>query len=304
MQKLKNNSNESNQSILKKYIMVIACIFWAGAFIAGKFSVTEFPVFSLTFFRFFFAVILMIPILKIKNESFKIDKEDFYTFLKLGIIGMVGYHILFFMALKFTSSGNSSLIAATNPIITTILAYIFLKEKINIKNIISICISFFGVLIIISNGNINFITNMHFNKGDIIMVFAVFCWASYSIISKNVLKKYSPLKVTFFAFLFCTIFLIPFVIYENPMSYIPNTTLKGWLAVIYMSIFASLIGYLIQQISIKNIGPSKTNLYINLVPMFSMILAYFILDEPVTKIKLIAGLFIITGVYSNMKFKS
>ncbi|WXR61306.1 DMT family transporter [Peptostreptococcaceae bacterium AGR-M142] len=301
MQNLKNNSNES---IFKKYIMVIACIFWAGAFIAGKFSVKEFPVFSLTFFRFFFAVILMIPILKIKNENFKIDKNDFFTFLKLGIIGMVGYHILFFMALKFTSSGNSSLIAATNPIITTILAYIFLKEKISIKNTISICISFFGVLIIITNGDINFITNMHFNKGDIIMVFAVFCWASYSIISKNILKKYSPLKVTFYAFLFCTLFLIPFVIYENPMSYIPNTSLKGWLAVLYMSIFASLIGYLIQQISIKNIGPSKTNLYINLVPMFSMIFAYFILGEPITKIKLIAGLFIVTGVYSNMKFKS
>ncbi|RDY25224.1 EamA family transporter, partial [Romboutsia weinsteinii] len=66
--------------------------------------------------------------------------------------------------------------------------------------------------------------------------------------------------------------------------------------VLYMAVFASVCGYLIQQISIKDIGPSKTNLYINLVPVFSMIMAYFILDEKINLIKIISAIFIISGI--------
>ena len=93
------------------------------------------------------------------------------------------------------------------------------------------------------------------------------------------------------------------VIYENPMSFLPNTTWTGWGSVIYMSIFASVIAYLVQLVSVKRIGPSKTSLYINLVPLFSMILAYFILGEVITLPKVLAGFMIITGVIITLKSK-
>jgi len=286
---------------IDKYLMVIATIFWAGAFIAGKFSIGEFPVFSLTFFRFLFATILIFAIMIKKEENWKISKTDLPIFLALGIIGMVGYHVFFFSALKYTTATNSSLINATNPIITTILAIIFLKENIKIKNIVSILISFFGVLLIITNGDFGILLNLKLNYGDLLMVIAAICWASYGIISKKASAKYSPLKITSYAFLVCIIVLVPFVIMEKPWVYIPNTTAIGWISVMYMSVFASVGGYLIQQISIKKIGPSKTSLYINLVPVFSMILAFLILNENISFIKIFAGLFIAIGVFLNSK---
>ncbi|WP_243444960.1 DMT family transporter [Romboutsia maritimum] len=289
---------------MKKFIMVIASIFWAGAFIAGKFSIKEFPIISLVFFRFLFATILIFPIMIKREKNWRITKDDFPIFLKLGIIGMIGYHIFFFISLKFTTATNSSLIGATNPIITTILVWLLLKETIEKKHILSILLSFLGVILIVTNGNLTTLNNINVNKGDIIMLVAVLCWALYSIISKKALEKYSPLKVTSYSFLTCVLILFPFIFIENPTEYLGNISVNGWLSVLYMSIFASVCGYLIQQISIKNIGPSKTNMYINLVPVFSMILATIILGESVNFIKILAAICIISAILiSNIQIK-
>lgn len=287
----------------EKYMMLFATIFWAGAFIAGKFSIGEFPVFSLVFFRFLIATIIIFMILIKTEENWKINKQDLKTFLILGIVGMVGYHVFFFLSLKYTSATNSSLIGATNPIVTTILACIFLKDKITYKNILGILISLFGVILITTNGNISVLFNMKFNIGDILMMVAVLCWATYGVLSKKVLEVYSPIKITSYAFLTCVIILIPLVILEKPWVYMPNTTFNGWMSVIYMAIFPSVGGYLIQQISIKKIGPTKTSLFINLVPVFSMILAFCILGESISIIKIIAGILIICGICTNLIVK-
>lgn len=287
----------------EKYMMLFATIFWAGAFIAGKFSIGEFPVFSLVFFRFLIATIIIFIILIKTEENWKITKQDLKTFLVLGVVGMVGYHVFFFLSLKYTTATNSSLIGATNPIVTTILACIFLKDKITYKNILGILLSLLGVILITTNGNVSVLFNMKFNIGDILMMVAVLCWATYGVLSKKVLEVYSPIKITSYVFLTCVIILIPLVILEKPWVYIPNTTFNGWMSVIYMAIFPSVGGYLIQQMSIKKIGPTKTSLFINLVPVFSMILAFCILGESISIIKIIAGILIICGICTNLMVK-
>lgn len=286
--------------IFEKYSMVLAAIFWSGAFIAGKFSIEEFPVFSLVFFRFLIATAIIFVIMIRVEDNWKITKKDLKMFLTLGIVGMVGYHVFFFLSLKFTTATNSSLIGAINPIVTTVLACIFLKEKVNRKNIIGILMSLLGVILITTNGNLSLLLSLKFNIGDILMIIAVICWASYGILSKKALEVYSPIKITSYAFLTCTIILVPFVILEKPWTFIQDTTINGWISILYMAIFPSVFGYLIQQMSNKKIGPTKTSLYINLVPVFSMILAFFILGEEISIIKIGAGILIISGICTNL----
>ena len=278
--------------------MVLSTFFWAGAFIAGKLSVPFIPAFTLTFLRFFIATIILYFVVKSKDKSnYKLTKKDVPIFLFTGIIGMFGYHIFFFTALKYTTAINSSLIGATNPIITTILCIIFLKDKITYKRAIGITLSFLGVFLTITNANLSTMHSLSINKGDLIMLLAVCMWAAYSVFSKKVMHKFSPLILTFYSFLFCTAFLIPFVIYERPWTFISQVPYYSFLAVAYMSIFASVIGYLVQQMSIKQIGPSKTSIFINLVPIFSIILSVIILKESMSAVKISTTLLIITGVY-------
>jgi len=282
--------------------MVLSTFFWAGAFIAGKLSVPFIPTFTLTFLRFFIATTILYFVVKAKDKSnYKLTKKDIPIFLFTGIVGMFGYHVFFFTALKYTTAINSSLIGATNPIITTILCIIFLRDKITFRRTIGIILSFLGVFLTITNANLSTIHNLSLNKGDLLMVIAVCMWSAYSVFSKKVIHKFSPLILTFYSFLFCTVFLIPFVIYERPWLFINQVPYYSFLAVVYMSIFASVIGYLVQQMSIKQIGPSKTSIFINLVPIFSIILSLTILKETISAVKILTALLIIMGVYICQK---
>lgn len=282
--------------------MVLTTLFWAGAFIAGKLSVPFIPAFTLTFLRFFIATTILYFVVKSKDKSnYKLTKKDIPIFLFTGIIGMFGYHVFFFTALKYTTAINSSLIGATNPIITTILCVIFLKDRITFKRAIGIILSFLGVFLTITNANLSTIHNLSLNKGDLLMLIAVCMWAAYSVFSKKVIHKFSPLILTFYSFLFCTLFTFPFALYERPWLFVTKVPYSAFLAVVYMSIFASVVGYLVQQMSIKQIGPSKTSLFINLVPVFSIILSVTILKETISIVKVLTALLIITGVYICQK---
>lgn len=286
------------------FLMTLGAFFWAGAFIAGKYGVNEFSPVSLTFFRFFFASIIMFFIMiKFEKKDWKLKFKDLGIMLLLGLVGMVGYHILFFTALKYTLASKASMLAAMNPLITTILASIFLNEKLGFKRLGIIFLALFGVILTISDWNINILINFDFNIGDIIMLLAVSCWAIYSVIVKKVMPRYSPLILTTYSFIVCTLILLPFVLKENLVNIVANVTYKGWSSVIYMAIFPTVIGYLIQQISIKRIGASKTSIFINLVPVFSIVLAALILKEKINLLNIISASFIVSAVYLNSKVR-
>lgn len=292
---------EENRKIY--ILMTISTVFWGGAFIAGKIGVEEFPPFSLAFFRFLFATIIIFSTMIKYEKNWKIKKDQWMPIIFLGIVGMFGYHALFFTALQYTSAINSSLIAATNPLITSILAVLFLKEPLGLKRLGAITIAFVGVVLTLTGGNMEILINSQFNIGDIIMLGAVLCWAIYGVISKRVMPRYSPMILTSYTFLVCLILLIPFVIMENPGEYMRNTTWRGWSSVLFMAIFPSVIGYLVQQMSIKDIGPNKTAAFFNLVPVSSIILSGLILGEKITVFKVFSAMIIITGVYLNARLK-
>lgn len=280
--------------------MVLAALFWSGAFIAGKYAVPFIPTFTLTFMRFFFASLILCILSgaarKKEEDRFRLKKEHLPIFLFTGIVGMFGYHVFFFIALKYTTAINSSIIGAMNPIVTIVIAALFLRNKIPAKQIAGILLSFFGVLLTITGADVETLVQLDFNRGDLWMAAAVICWAAYGVFSKSKGAGIPPFWLTYYSFLVCTLILIPFVIWEKPWQLLAQAPPQAWMAVLYMSIFASVAGYMIQQIAIKQIGPSKTSIFINLVPVFSMVLATLILGEALAPIKLATAGIIILGV--------
>ena len=194
---------------------------------------------------------------------------------------------------------NSSLIGAMNPMVTTILAVMFFSERLTPWRVFGIILSFSGVFLFITNGDLRLISQFQFNKGDLLMLIAICFFAVYSLLSRRYMKLYllSPLMVTAYTFLICVIISIPFVLWEKPATYLFSATASGWLSILYMSVFASVLGYLIQMVAIQRIGAPRTAIFINLVPIFTIIQSVIILGESITLIKLIGAAIVITGVY-------
>lgn len=285
-------------------MMVFSSLLSAGAFITGKLAVVQFPPFALTFFRFLIAAIVIFGLLRYWHpEEWKLQKREIAPLLLLGFIGIFMYHVLFFSCLKYTTAINSSLIAAVNPMVTAIIAAIFLSDKLTPLRITGIALSFIGVVCTVTNGDWRVITGMTFNFGDILMLMAVLCWAVYGVLNRRVMDKYGipPIKLNFYAFVIGCLLSLPMFLREQPASFLPQTTFSGWLSIIYMAVCSSVMAYVFFSMAIREIGAPRTAIFVNLIPVFAIILSVTFLGEGFGWIKLMSTLLIILGVYLTTK---
>lgn len=287
----------------ENFYLLIATFFWALGLIIGKFCSAEMPPMTLTFVRYLLAGLGMGIIHFLKEKELKIAKNDILYIFILAFLGIVLNGVLFFKGIGMTSPINTSIISSTTPAIVCVIGVLFFHEKVNIKNIISIICSIAGILILLTNGNLESLINIRFNKGDLIILGAIISNGIYIIGSKKILKKYESTKILTYLFIFTAIILLPSLYLERNMYVLNQVSLKAILSLIYMGLFSSLIAFLLQQKGIKKIGPVKASIYTNLIPIYSIILSSIILKERVTLIQIIAMILVMLAIIINMETK-
>lgn len=287
----------------ENFYLLLATFFWALGLIIGKFCSAEMPPMTLTFIRYLLAGIGMGIIHFIKEKELKIDKGDIIYIFLLAFLGIVLNGVLFFKGIGLTSPINTSIISSTTPAIVCIIGVLFYQEKVNIKNIISIICSIIGILLLLTNGKLEALINIKFNKGDLIILGAIISNGIYIIGSKKILKKYVPSKILTYLFIFTAIILLPSLYIEKDMYVLNQVSMKAIFSLIYMGIFSSLIAFLLQQKGIKKIGPVKASIYTNLIPIYSIVLSALILKEKVTLIQIIAMILVMFAIMINMENK-
>ena len=277
-------------------IMSISTWFWAGAFIAGKYCAPYIPPLTLVFLRFLIAAIVLKPVLMIfpLEEKYKLQKKDFRIQVLTGIIGMFGYHVFFFMSLHHTTAINASIIAAVNPVMTVVFGALLFRQFITRPMLAGIILSLIGVLMTITGMDLEVITSLSFNRGDILMITAMTMWSLYIVVSKK--TDVPPIQFTYNNFIIATVLSFPLFLWENPLSWLSGAPLAAWVAVVYMAVCPSVFSYCGIQMSIKTIGSQRSAIFFNLVPACSMLLAVLILGEVFEIIKLATMLIIIAGV--------
>lgn len=281
-------------------LMILTTLFWSGAFIAGKLAMIEFTAPTLTCVRFLIALPFIFCVLKVMDkDAWWPTKQQWLPILFVGTIGTFAYHILFFLSVKYTSAGNAALIGATMPGVTMLLTVIGLKERTNARQLLGIALAFVGVTTVITNGNLAMLRQLQLNFGDAMMFCAVLSISLYTIFNRLFMMKYniSPYKMTAFTFLVCTIEASPWAIADALSGTLQTVTLGGWMSVAYMSVFASVMGYLFQLIAVREIGPTRSAVFNNLIPVFTLTLAALILGEPISLYKAVAVVIIISGIY-------
>ncbi len=280
--------------------MLSATLLWAGAYICGKLGVDEFIPLHLLFFRFLIASIFIFIVIALrKKQEWKISVHDIPVLFILGFTGVFANNLFFFLALLYTSVTNAAIIFATTPFMTAILAFIFLKEPLGLKNICALIIALSGVIFLVTNGDIHALLHMNFNIGDLYEVGASFALAVFTIISRKVANNYAPITMVGYENLFSLIITIPLLLITGALDLQVTPTYKGWLSILYLGVFASALGYIFQQISIKSIGASKSAAFLNLTPFLSVLLGMIFLGESLSTVKIISGMLILAGIYLN-----
>jgi len=274
----------------------LTAFFWAGAFYAARYSLTVAPPIVVAFVRFAVAGTLLLAFVAIRGRLGEVTgRKRWIQVTLLGLTGICFYNLFFFTGLKLTSSINGSLIVGANPGITALLSSILKRERLGSRRWIGIIISFAGVLFVIARGSLDVIFHLDMNRGDILISGAATCWAVYSIVGKDVMRQISPLVGTAYASFIGALMLAPVAWLQiTDLSWLGSGLF--WISVLYMAVFASVIGYVWWYQGVQEIGASRAAVFINLVPVFVMLFSVFSGDLPNTA-QLVGALLVLIGVY-------
>ncbi|MEH7113223.1 DMT family transporter [Neobacillus niacini] len=273
--------------------LILANLFWAGNFLFGSLIVNEISPFWITFLRWTLAAVLLLPTAYFfeKPHWSTIKNEWFYLAL-MGVLGIAGYNIILMAALEYTSAANAAVVSALNPGIIVLFSFIFLGEKLSKLQFSGLIISIFGVMVILTKGNINDFFLISYNKGDLFIIITVVLWTFYSIIGKKLTTP--PITATAVSTLFSVLLLLPFTfVVDRGISNVSPLSIIG---LIYMVIFSSVLSTVLWNISVRGIGVNKSGISMNLTPFFTVLLT-IVLGEEIIKEQIIGGIFVLFGVY-------
>ena len=284
--------------------LFLSVLFWAGNFIVGKYaSYYQIPPFSLNFYRWFFAWLILLPFTYkeiISKKNYILENYKFY--ILLGITSVTIFNSIVYYSLNFTQVISGVLMISTIPVMIMFISSILKIERTNIFQILGVICSFVGVIFIITKANFDLLVNLDFNKGDLTMVVAMLSWATYSALLKKRKHELSQLSLLEVIITFGLIFLIPIYITEYSLGFEINLNKPFILVLIYVVLFPGLAAFICWIKGISLIGPNRSGVFLHLMPILSALMAMIIFKEKFMLYHLLGAFFILSGIIlSNRK---
>lgn len=279
------------------FLLTLTSIFWAFNTVAGRAAVGEVSPLLIVSVRWFFvSIILSILCRNQLIETWSILNKKIKWLIFMGLFGFTGFNSAYYVAAHDTIAINLGLVQGTMPAFIIIIAWIWLKDKINFTQFLGVLITFIAVLIVVCSGNFNALIELELNSGDIVMIFACTLYAIYAVGLRKKPKISALPLLTFFAYI-AFLGSLPGFIYETYSNQLILPGQKGFIILGVIIIFPSLLAQIFFIKGVEKIGPSRSGLYTNLVPVFSSLLAVFFLGEEFQFFHLLSLIMIFTGIY-------
>ncbi|MDP3394082.1 DMT family transporter [Sediminibacterium sp.] len=299
-------SKLSNHIVQGFLLAIIATLLWSGNFIiARKVSNVISPI-SLAFYRWACASLVLFPFAykKVYSELNHL-KANWKILSLIALTGIALFNTFVYVAGHNTTAINMALIGTTSsPIFATIMAVVFLKERLSFYRIIGMILCILGIVLLISKGSWEVLLSFKFSSGDAWILAGAFAFAVYNILVRRKPIQISALSFLLIIFVLGTLMLFPFFIIEQSIvkkSIDWSNSLIG--SILYLGIGTSVLAFWCWNLAISKLGAGRTVLFGNLIPIFSTLEAVLILGEAITPIHFYSGILVIGGlVIANFTF--
>ena len=274
--------------------LTFAMFIWASSFIALKAAMEDLGPFTVIFLRMLIASLCFVYFIK-SFLKYDFSKEDIKYIFLLALFEPCLYFIFESKSLQYTTASQAGMITSLMPIITAMAAGYFLKEIISKQIIFGSFIAMSGAIWLSLQGTSS-IDAPNPLLGNFLELLAMICGAGYTITARYLSDKYSALFITAIQVFIGAIFFTPLFLYEY-FTIDMNITIKSFLWIAYLGIVVTLAGYGLYNYALTKIEASKAAMFVYLIPVFTLILAYFILNEKLSIFEFIACFVILFGVF-------
>jgi drug/metabolite transporter (DMT)-like permease len=225
-----------------------------------------------------------------------VERRDLFKLALCAVFGVAINQILFFEGLNLSTPINASIIITVIPVLILIFAHYILKERISALKVTGIILGAAGALIIILSAG-----NGDFKSGTMLGNFLIFInalsWALYLVLIKPLMEKYDSFTVMKWVFFFGLIIIFPFTFHSFASTSFTRIPLHIWMSISFVIFGATIVAYYLNNYSLKTVSPSVNGIYIYLQPLIASVVAILLGKDELNPVKIIAAIFIMTGVY-------
>lgn len=294
------NRQKEVDMLLKKeknliYLMLVAVMaIWGFNVVAIKLLSTIYMPVTITAFRIFTAGICVFIILGLMKKI-RIPSQKELKFILIGaFFNVVGHHYFLSIGLKITSASNGGLILGLGPLLTTVLAMMFLGNSPTMARIVGIVLGLSGVaMVVLKEGNINGIS-----IGDLFIFISIFSQAISFIFISKISKSLDPRLMTGYMLLIGSVilFFISLIVEPTGLRSLTAGSIGSWVLFFASAALATAAGHMAYNYAVGKIGAAETSMFINLNPPFALLGAALFLGEKIVMTQLIGFFLILTGV--------
>ncbi len=285
--------------LIAKLALVAACLFWAASFIATKVALAIVPPLTVVMVRLAISALCFLIWFLIRGKGISIQSSRDWGML--GILSLFGtglHYSIQTIGLGYTTASNGSLYAVTGPITITIIAFIFLGEKITLKKSIGIILAIIGVLAVMGIDTIlEFDLKGHL-LGDLLVLASIFMWGVFTVMGKGMTKKLSALDLTGIVTFMGAVYMLPLGLtemYRTGFS-LSQITLNAWAAIAFLGVTCSFLATLLYFYALERSESQKVGVYLYTIPPMTYIIAGIVLKEHIGLNLLIGSVIVLAGV--------
>jgi drug/metabolite transporter (DMT)-like permease len=276
-------------------------LFWSFSFVWVKVAYIAYQPLTVVFLRLCFSVILIFGFSFFIRRFELPAKKDLRFFVLLSFFEPFLYFMGESFGLKYVSSTVAAVIVATIPLFTPVVAWYYYKEKISLINLAGLVTSFIGVSLVVMNSDFSFSASP---KGVLLEFCAVFSAVAYSTVLRKLAFRYNTFTIIAFQNLIGIAFFLPFWLIFEFRDFVSSPFhWQAFRAILLLSVFASSLAFILFTYSIRHVGINRSNTFINLIPVFVAVLAFFILGDQLTLQKIIGITIVICGLFLAQIYK-
>ena len=277
-------------------LLLLMTVIWGGNFAVVKVAMREIPEYGFGALRLLLAATLFLIVIArragLSASVRRVSADDWRRIVVLAIVGHTIYQALFLGGVSRTSVANSSLIFGCTPIVVSLISAYVGHERISPLRWAGVLLSFGGIYLVVSQQPGAGATR----AGDLMIAGALLMWTAFTIGSRPLLSRHSPLVLTGFTMIVGAAGYIPLGVPSLLRLDWAAVSGLAWAGLIYSSVFALVIAYLIWYTGVHHLGNSHTSLYSNVVPIIAMGIAAVVLGEPLTMRKFAGAAAVLAGL--------
>lgn len=291
------NFEENGKFGTTDVFMLLTVLVWGANFSVVKIALREFPPLAFNGVRLFSASLFLWVILLARREKILPERRDLGKIILLSFLGNSVYQILFIKGISLTTASNTALVMASTPVLIALLSSYFAKERLPWAGWAGIIMSFGGLYLVITQRAGALALSREYLAGDAMILAGNLCWAVYTVFSRPLLVKYSPLRLAAMTLPAGTLMYLPFAAGELADLRWPEISPIAWASLVYSAILAIGLGFIIWYASLRRVGNSRTGIYGNITPVVAVLVAHFFLGERITAFQVLGAGVIFAGFY-------